>query len=365
MLFYWIWLFLQKGVGSRKIVEYYNKFKESFYKKNSSGLSRFYRSLGYRCDKDEIKDIKFELKSASTKVIPFWSKKYPQKLKNISDFPAFLFYRGNWIDFDDVKTVAVVGTRSMSNYGKNCVSKILKNIGDFEICVVSGLASGIDAEGHKVSNKSGAFPAAVLAGGPDHGFPEMNRSLYEDIVDEGCVLSEFFPGTSLNRMMFASRNRIIAGLSDIVVVVEAPLKSGALITADLALQYNRYVGAVPGSIFNQTSKGTNKLIKEGAFVIRKLADILNIYDINIDLDSEKSSRNMIVQKRLEKVFSIDEVTSEELVRKIQTTSFTVNNLAEFLSTDIMRTKSNLTKLEVEGILSVDLLGCINFNDIEN
>ena len=188
---------------------------------------------------------------------------YPQKLKNIPDPPYGIYIKGP-LPKPEIKTVAIVGARMCSEYGRAVAEELGRKLAMQEICVVSGMARGIDTAGHQGVLQAGGITCAVLGCGVDVCYPKSNRSLYESILERGCIMSEYPPGIEPLPAYFPARNRIIAGMSDAVVVVEAKARSGSLITADQALEQGRDIYAVPGGIYDALSAGCNNLIHQGA-----------------------------------------------------------------------------------------------------
>jgi len=207
------------------------------------------------------------------KILSYWHDSYPQLLKQIYDPPVLLFIKGDFNE-KDALAIAVVGTRQPDNYGQLAAAKIAGELVDKGISVVSGLAYGIDTIAHQTAVARGGRTIAALGSGLDVIYPASNIKLAEKIEQTGVLLSEFPMGTGPDRGNFPRRNRIISGLSLGVVVVQAKNKSGALITAKMALEQNREVFAVPGSIYNEQSVGTNQLIKEGATLVASVDDII-------------------------------------------------------------------------------------------
>ncbi len=202
---------------------------------------------------------------------------YPQRLRNIFDPPLLLYGKGAMPSFDDEAAIAVVGTRSCSPYGLRSAEHFGYSLAREGALVVSGLARGIDASAHEGALRAGGITAAVLGCGPDIAYPAENARLYADILSSGVVLSEYPPGTEARSWHFPVRNRIISGLSVATLVVEAPEKSGALITAATALDQGREVFAVPGPIDARTSLGCNALLRDGAGLAAQSSDILGGY----------------------------------------------------------------------------------------
>lgn len=205
-------------------------------------------------------------------VITYQDDAYPEKLKNIYDLPPFLYVRGSLMK-DDIN-IAIVGSRRATTYGKYTTERISRELAQKGVTVVSGMARGIDSAAHRGALAARGRTIAVLGSGLDVIYPPENKILFAEIIENGAVISEFPMGTPPIAANFPSRNRIISGMSYGVLVVEAGEKSGSLITARLALEQGREVFAVPGSVETSASRGTNRLIKEGAKLIENAEDIL-------------------------------------------------------------------------------------------
>lgn len=192
---------------------------------------------------------------------------YPNRLKNIADPPAVLYYKGKLPNFDDLPTIAVVGTRKASAYGLNTARRLGYQIAACGGLVVSGMALGIDAMAMRGALEADEPVIGVLGCGVDQVYPRANRALFEETARRGCILSEFAPGTSPQKWTFPKRNRIMAGLSCGVLVVEAPQKSGSLITARQALEQGRDVFVVPGNVDLEGFQGSYQLLRDGAIPV--------------------------------------------------------------------------------------------------
>ncbi len=199
---------------------------------------------------------------------------YPEPLSGTFDPPELLFVRGQ-LPVDARACVALVGSRKATSYGKDVAGKLGHDLAAADVAVVSGAAYGIDRAAHEGALRAGGPTIAVLGCGPDVVYPPQHGRLYEEIALRGCLMTEYPPGTLPLRRHFPERNRIIAGMSQAVVVVEAAEKSGALITADFALEEGRDVWAVPGQLGNPLAVSTHKLIQEGAWLCTCAQDILN------------------------------------------------------------------------------------------
>ena len=205
------------------------------------------------------------------------SDAYPARLRELSDAPAVLFTLGSkgGLGLLGEPSVALVGARRASPYGREVAHALGRGLAASGVGVVSGLALGIDAEAHRGCLAGGGAPVAVLACGPDVAYPRTNRRLYERVVETGVVVSELPPGQRPFRWSFPARNRIMAGLTDMTVVVEAADPSGSLITTEFAADLHRTVGAVPGQVTAASAAGTNRLLRDGAVVVRGTEDILD------------------------------------------------------------------------------------------
>ncbi|SFG66772.1 DNA processing protein [Algoriphagus hitonicola] len=186
---------------------------------------------------------------------------FPQRLKTQEDHPVLLFYKGKSnLIFD--RTVGIVGTRSATSYGKTATKKIVEDLAIYQPAIISGLAYGIDIEAHRAALHAGLPTIAVMGSPIDQIYPAVHRKTAEQLQETGAILSEYAPGTKMMPGNFPARNRIIAGLSDALIVVEAAAKGGALITAEIAFSYDKDVFAVPGNLQSTFSEGCNHLIKK-------------------------------------------------------------------------------------------------------
>lgn len=210
---------------------------------------------------------------------------YPALLKEIRDYPKELYYIGDPKLLEE-KCVSVVGSRKTNQYGRSTAYSFGKALGQRGITVVSGMAVGIDTCAHEGALQEKGNTAAVLACGLDLCYPPRNRELKEKIESAGIVLSEYPPGTAAQRYYFPQRNRIISGLSPLTVVVQAGNRSGALITAELAADQGRDVGAVPGNIDSEYNLGSNKLLREGAFALTGVQDLLEASGVSVMSEPE-------------------------------------------------------------------------------
>ena len=193
----------------------------------------------------------------------FGDADYPKKLYEIPDAPAVLFYKGS-LPCEKQKAIAIIGARNCSAYGRAVAEKFASHFAENGISVISGMAFGVDGFAQKAALKAGGCSVGVLGSGVHVCYPKEHLSLYQDLVQKGCVLSEYLPYINASANFFPQRNRIISGLSDALIVVEAKEKSGTLITVEMALEQGKEVFVVPGRLTDELSKGCNRLLWEGA-----------------------------------------------------------------------------------------------------
>jgi len=213
------------------------------------------------------------LRARNINILTYFDKDYPQQLKEIPSPPLVLYIKGE-IRPEDRFAIAVVGSRRPTHYGHSVAEKLSEELSSMGLTIISGLARGIDTASHIASLRSGGRTIAVLGSGIDVPYPPENKGLMQRIIASGAVISEFPPESGPSKETFPQRNRIISGLSLGVLVVEASRDSGALITASHAIEQGREVFAIPGSIYSETSGGTNELIKKGAKIVTSAKDIV-------------------------------------------------------------------------------------------
>jgi len=292
-LFHQIALSCLPGIGSvlaRNLLSYFGNEEEIFTAKGRHlvkvpGIGP--KTLELIINHEVFKYAEAELKFIDKyKIKPLFltDVDYPKRLRNCADAPVMLYFKGN-ADLNKSKIVSVVGTRNATDYGREICKNLIAGLMVYDPLIVSGLAYGIDGAAHKESLKLEIPSVGVLAHGLDRIYPAQHRNMAEKMLDCGGLLTEFMSGTIPDRENFPKRNRIIAGLSDVTIVVEASIKGGALITAELANSYNRDVFAFPGRINDDFSLGCNYLIKtHRANLITKVEDIEYIMGWNKDAE---------------------------------------------------------------------------------
>jgi len=274
-----------------------------------------------------------DIKSVSIK-----DKNYPRLLKEISGPPAILNYRGELPKKEDF-LIAVVGSRACTSYGRRVAEEVAFYLAKEGFVIVSGLALGIDSIAHQAALDADGKTIAVLGCGCDIIYPYCHRKLADDMIKSGgAIISEFDNGYPPLRQNFPQRNRIISGISYATVIIEATLKSGAIITAKLALDQNREVFAVPGPIYSSNSQGCNNLIKIGAFPVTSPEDIL----LALDVKPKSSARKDLVtnlNKDEELIFSL-----------ISKNAIAIDKLKELSKLDIADLNSAVIMLEIKGLI---------------
>lgn len=283
---YWVWLTTQPGLTAscrRALLEHFGSPEEVFYA-DPAELARVEGMTVQRVQAlerrslDSAESILEECARKDIFLLTLQDALYPQRLRNIYDPPLLLYGKGAMPLFDEEAAVAVVGTRHCTPYGVRTAERFGFEMSKQGGLVVSGLARGIDAASHSGALRAGGLTAAVLGCGVDVVYPPENGRLYEDVASSGVILSEYPPGTEPYRQNFPIRNRILSGLCVATLVVEAPEKSGALITAATALEQGRDVFAVPGQLGSESSVGCNRLIRDGAGLVTESWDILREYE---------------------------------------------------------------------------------------
>ena len=264
---------------------------------------------------------------------------YPECLKEISNPPLKLYYKGNLDLLKEERLIAVVGTRNPSSYGKLCCEYMVKKMTSANITIVSGFAKGIDSIAHKTSLLTDGKTIAVIASGLDIVYPASNLSLYREIEEKGLILSEYEAGVKPFKSNFPQRNRIIAGLSKGTIVVESKNRGGSLITADLALEFNRDVYAVPGDVFSEYSKGCNNLIRDSrAKSLSNINELLEDYSWEVEEknDSNKYTKNQIlILNCLSSEKNLDGILAETKIKETEI-------LAELMTLEIMGVIKSIT-----------------------
>jgi DNA processing protein len=340
-LYYWIALRLAFGIGNinyKNLISHFGA-PENVFKARPDELgqvegitARAIDSIrNFKPDRAVDKELDLINKKAVA-IITLNDAAYPKNLKNIYDPPPLLYVKGALSSSDDT-AFAIVGSRNASEYGMSATERISRELAIHGITIVSGMARGIDSCAHDGALAARGRTIAVLGSGIDVIYPPENRRLYEAITSHGAVVTEFSMGTKPNAYNFPARNRIISGLSLGVLVVEASLHSGSLITAQLALEQGRDVFAVPGNVHSYKSKGTHKLLKDGARLVESAQDILEeirVTDSAAASREDLPNRAVVLSGELQSVYQQlheEPLHMDEIIAK---TGFTSSRLSALL-----------------------------------
>lgn len=339
------------GINNRSIsilMEVFTDLREilevkSDYLLNSKWINPdfIYKIVNNR-DKKFIEGILDSLNEKGISAKTVLDREYPKSLMNINDKPYVLYQKGNLINNDNL-SIGIVGARKSTPYGRWACEKFTKELVNMGVTIVSGLALGIDATAHKAALENNGRTIAILGNGLDETYPKRNSYLYESIVNSGAILTEFPLGTLPLAFNFPQRNRIIAGLSLCIIVIEAKEKSGSLITAHHALEQGKDIFALPGNINSIYSGGTNRLIKDGAIPLLDVEDILE--EINV----LKDSINLNKASKLDLSNLSD--TEIKIVNIVKDGPIHCDMIAYQTRIPISTIASTLTILEMKGILS--------------
>jgi DNA processing protein len=352
---YWVWLSSIPKVGAIKRKQLLEHFKdpEKVWEASEIELARLpfmtresIKNIFDKRYREEVDKYLESIEKHHINIITINDDKYPYYLKNIYDPPIALYVKGDFIKQE--KNVAVVGSRNATSYGLDIAENIAFELSMRGITVVSGMARGVDTFAHKGALRAGGRTLAILGCGPDIVYPSENKKIADSIQKNGAIISEYLPGVQPLPGYFPARNRIISGLSYGVIIVEAGERSGSLITANLALEQGREVFAVPGNIGSRNSKGTNKLIKEGAKLVTTVDDIfeeLNFFD---EMNNEYNNNTNIT-----KVKSFVGLDPEEMkmVECLQNEELHIDALAKQSGLSIQIVNSIMTLMELKGIVN--------------
>ncbi len=343
---YWVGFNMVRGIGParvRALLDYFGSLKDAWHASahdlREAGLDR--RSLGNLLSAREELDLKREmdrLARAQVQVFTWEDEDYPRRLRQIYNPPPVLYARGGLLPQDEW-AVAIVGTRRPTDYGREAARVLAEGLAREGITVVSGLALGIDGVAHRAALDAGGRTIAVLGSGFRHLYPAQHRDLARRIVEQGAVLSEYALDVRPEASNFPPRNRIISGLSLGVVVVEAGMKSGALITARFAAEQGREVFAVPGPIFHRPSEGTNYLIQEGAKAVTSVKDILDELDMTM-VAEQQEARLTIPRSDIE----------EHILAQLEETPLHVDEIVRRTGVETAQVVSTLTLMELKGLV---------------
>jgi len=342
---FWVGLSLVPGIGPakfRRLVEQLGS-PEAAWKARPALLAeigldrRSIESLVTTRSRVELEREMEKLHRVEARVLTLEDPGYPRQLRNIADPPPVLYLKGDLSPSDD-PAIAIVGTRRPTVYGRQAAEVFARGLAENGITVVSGLARGIDTAAHRAALDAGGRTLAVLGSGLDIMYPSENRRLAAEIAAHGAVISEFALGTQPDGVNFPRRNRIISGLSAAILVVEAGDTSGALITAEFALEQGRDVFAVPGNIFSPASRGPNRLISDGAKPACELRDLLE--ELNLEMAAEHlEARGAIPESE----------TEAAILRCLGHEPLHIDEIRRAVCLPMSVVSSTLTMLELKGL----------------
>ena len=343
---YWVALNLVKGIGAarmRALLDYFGDAHSAWFASQemlqASGLGPKIAAALIQARSTDILPRTWDAIQAQGITVLTWEDAaYPRRLQEIDQPPPVLYLRGE-LSGDDDWAVAVVGTRRTTHYGRQVAEETASALVRSGITVVSGLARGVDGAAHQAALKAGGRTLAVLGSGVDHIYPPEHRSLAEQISRSGAVISDYAPGTPPDAANFPPRNRIISGLAQAVVVIEAGEKSGALITAAFAAEQGRQVFAVPGSIYMPQSKGANRLIQQGAHILLDVQDILEILNM-AQVGEYRTARSVLPA----------DATEAQLYALLGREPLHVDDIRSYTDLPIEKVSAALTLMELKGMV---------------
>lgn len=345
---YWLGFNLVKGIGPAKLEAMRDYFGSvaAAWQANEEQLAHIgvdSRTIATFLQMRQEMDLDAyvqRLETAGVHALTWDSPEYPSYLQQAPGAPPVLYVMGH-ITEADRWAVAVVGTRRLTSYGRQVTRELVSGLVQQGITIVSGLARGIDGVAHQTAVKMGGRTIAVLGSGLDHIYPAEHRHLAQQIVDQqqGAIVSEYALGVQPEARNFPPRNRIISGLSAGVIVVEAGERSGALITAKFALEQNREIFAVPGYITSPASKGTNRLIQQGAKLVIGVQDILD--ELNMSMVSERVAVQMALPESAEEALLLQNLTREPMH---------IDELSRLSGLPTATVSSTLTLMELKGMV---------------
>ena len=277
-----------------------------------------------------------------TRVIEKENPKFPGLLRQIADSPKQLYYKGEWNSEIFENCLTVVGSRHMTSYGKRATEQIVGEVAAAGVTIVSGFMYGVDATAHKAAVNANGKTIAVMPCGIERIHPEYQKDLYDKILETGGLIISEYDGDSMPQLWtYPKRNRIVAGLASATLVVEAGLESGSLITADFAKKFGRKVFAVPGPITSEVSRGTAKLMQEGASLVQNANDILEFYESAVQSPTFSRSKSGFSGNPLE----------ERIFEMLTRESVEADLIARTLQIPVSELGTMLSLMELQGIIS--------------
>ena len=344
---YWVALSSIEEIDSSFIQRLYNYFGDIEAAFNANDLSAIdglsvRKAENFFRIRDKVNPDKAVEKVAERgiKYLTIEDENYPRMLHNIDNPPSVIYYKGDLFDCNLNKTLAVVGSRKASTYAKDALAKIISEFQNTDICIVSGLATGIDTTAHISALENNLKTIGVIASGFDFTYPAANKDLYKRIENgNGAVLTEYYPTFEPLKFRFPQRNRIVSGLSYGTLVAEASLKSGALITSNLTLEQGRELMCIPGLITNPNTQGIYKLLKNGAALVTCADDVLEALGWEVKMEQQT-------------LFNLPDLSEDEkcIYDALEIEDKCVDELQAFTKLSIDNLLMYLTTMELKGII---------------
>ena len=343
---FWIGFNLVKGIGAvrfKALLDYFGDARTAWQAPpqalQAAGLSpKLVKNLLKIRSQVSLELVWERMQTQGINILTWEDENYPRRLKDIDQPPPVLYLRGDLTPGDEW-AVAIVGTRRITSYGRQVTEEVASTLARNGVTVVSGLARGVDAVAHQAALNAGGRTLAVLGNGVDRIYPPENRRLAEQIISQGALISDYPLGTPPEGTNFPPRNRIISGLALAVVVVEAGLDSGALITSTFAAEQGRDVFAVPGSILAHQSKGTNRLIQDGAHPLLDPQEILEV--LNLTMVTEHRSARLVLPT---------DSTEAQLLQILSSEPLHVDDIHAKTDMPIEKVSATLAMMELKGMV---------------
>ena len=354
---YWVAFNTVKGIGAvrlRFLLDHFGDLEMAWHAPSdayrAAGISqKIVEKIQQRKDTLDVEAYWKKVIEAGIKVLTWDDDDYPNRLRTIDQPPPVLYTRGK-LTFEDEWAVSIVGTRRVTAYGRRVTEELAGFLARNGITIVSGLARGVDTVAHRAALDNGGRSIAVLGCGVDTIYPPENRKLAEDLMKAGCMISDYAPGVPPDSRNFPPRNRIIAGMGLATVVVEAGKRSGALITANFAVEQGREVFAVPGPIYAPQSKGTNALIQQGAQPYLSSEELLELLNIEM-IDEQKAVRTSFEIEPFER----------EILKLIANEPLHIDEICVQSKENVDKISATLVIMELKGLVQQD--GSMNYQAI--
>lgn len=343
---YWIGFNLVRGIGSVRFQQIRAYFKdlsvaweapESAFSEAGLPARALQNFIKLRAEID-LDQVYESILARHISILTLLDDDYPRLLREIDQSPPVLYIRGELLPADEF-AVAMVGTRRVSDYGQQITRDTSLFLAGHGITIVSGLARGVDGLAHQHALKAGGRTIAVLGSGVDVIYPPEHRTLAEAIIENGAIISDYPLGTQPEGINFPPRNRIISGLSLATIVIEAGERSGALITADFALEQGREVFAVPGNVLSPASRGTNRLIQQGAYAMVSPQDVLDVLDLS-QVEAKKTARQVLPM----------DATEANILQVMDYEPLHIDEICHRVNLSVDKVSAALTMMELKGMV---------------